>query len=77
MTTFSDIRQVLQQKIDRLPDCQLQEVLEFVNNLPSQIPASLEKDSYYSDSQVDPLSEFIGAVHHGSLAQNIDRELYG
>ncbi|MFM7368361.1 MAG: type II toxin-antitoxin system HicB family antitoxin [Sphaerospermopsis kisseleviana] len=24
----------------------------------------------------DPLAEFIGAVEHGSLAQNIDQELY-
>lgn len=26
---------------------------------------------------VDPLAEFIGAVSHGSLAANLDDELYG
>ena len=30
-----------------------------------------------SSSHQDPLSRFIGAVSHGSLAANLDDELYG
>ena len=29
-----------------------------------------------SDANPDPLADFIGAVYHGALAQNTDRELY-
>ena len=29
-----------------------------------------------SDANPDPLADFIGAVSHGALAQNTDRELY-
>jgi peptidoglycan hydrolase CwlO-like protein len=76
MTTFSDIRQTLQQKLENLPDAQLQEILQFVNDLPSQMSEFQNSNINQLDSDIDPLSEFIGAVSHGSLAQNIDRELY-
>ena len=75
MVLTSDLRQILQQKLDSLPDTQLQAVLQFVNDLSVPTPESPENTNNQPNS--DPLAEFIGAVHHGSLAQNIDRDLYG
>ncbi|MFM6210771.1 hypothetical protein [Planktothrix sp.] len=55
------------------------EVLQFVNFLiycQNQSFSLNLDDKTSKDSQVDPLAEFIGAVTHGSLAQNIDQEIY-
>jgi hypothetical protein len=68
MPTHQILKQELLAEIEKLPDSQLSAVLEFVNTLqlPTQ-PALKEQD---------PLSSFIGAVSHGSLAHSIDPELY-
>ena len=41
-----------------------------------QSPADVERSPQSRVGDRDPLSEFIGAVEQGSLAQNIDAEIY-
>ncbi|MEA5510997.1 hypothetical protein VB715_14580 [Crocosphaera sp. UHCC 0190] len=48
-----------------------------MNDLSIQTLESEEGKINQSDGDNDPLSKFIGAVFHGSLAKNIDQELYG
>jgi len=81
MTAIDSIKQELLRGIDKLPEKRLPEVLQFVNDLLSsqnqsfyqfQVDENLDR----SVADRDPLSEFIGAVAHGSIAQNIDAEIY-
>lgn len=83
MTAIDSIKQELFRGIEKLPATQLPEVLQFVNDLLSsqnqnfyQSPADVERSPQSLVGDRDPLSEFIGAVEHGSLAQNIDAEIY-
>lgn len=61
-------KRALLEAIEHLPEHHLIEVLRYVETLSE--PTAEEHAS-------DPLSEFIGAVEHGSLASTIDPELYG
>ncbi|WP_107668855.1 hypothetical protein [Cyanothece sp. BG0011] len=72
--TATDIKQELLNKIEKLPDSRLQTVLQFVNELPEFKETSLDD---IADENEDPLLGFIGQGNQGSLAQNIDEELYG
>lgn len=67
-------KQALLNAINQLPEQQLIEVLQYVQHLShaqkSTLPTKTERS-------FDPLSEFIGAVDSGSLAANLDDELYG
>ncbi len=81
MRAIDSIKQELLRGIDKLPETRLPEVLQFVNDLlssqnqsfyQSQVDENLDR----SVADRDPLSEFIGAVARGSLAQNIDAEIY-
>ena len=65
MTTTA-IRQEILQKINDLSERQLNQVLEFINQV-NQPP---------ENTMTDPLADFIGQVAHGTLAQNCDRDLY-
>ena len=65
--TTTEIRQEILQKINSLAEPQLDQILQFINQVDQLTPKSI----------IDPLADFIGKVEHGSLAQNIDRELYG
>jgi len=66
-------KQAIFEAIEQLPQ-QLTNVLQYIQqlasiqNLPSNKPLT---------SASDPLAEFIGAVSYGSLATNLDDELYG
>lgn len=71
MSTIANLRQLVLEEINQIPDEQLSQVLQFIHVLIST--SQLKKDE---DLINDPLAEFIGAVEHGSLAQNIDQELY-
>ena len=62
----TEIRQEILTKIDRLSERQLNQVLEFINQV-NQTP---------ENTMTDPLADFIGQVDRGTLAQNCDRELY-
>ena len=67
-------KQTLLNAIEQLPEKQLIEVLQYVQHLSHDREATLPAKT---DRPVDPLSEFIGAVDCGSLAANLDDELYG
>ena len=78
MTASQVLKQELQVKIEQLPANKLQEVLDFVSFLLQQNRASTHPQHIEELAlEKDPLLEFIGAVSHGSLAQEIDEELYG
>ncbi len=48
-----------------------------LTGLPEERVQHLENAEKIQTSQNDPLADFIGAVSHGSLAQQLDTELYG
>lgn len=66
-------KQALLNAIEQLPEQQLMEVLQYVQHLSHAHKSTLPAKP---DRVVDPLSEFIGAVDCGSLAANLDSELY-
>ena len=67
-------KQAILNAINQLPEQQLIEVLHYVQHLSHAQESTLPPKP---DHSVDPLSEFIGAVDSGSLAANLDNELYG
>lgn len=67
-------KQTLLNAIEQMPEQQLIEVLAYVQHLSPTQKSTLPNES---NKSVDPLAEFIGAVAHGSLAANLDNELYG
>ena len=74
------LKQELLVKIARLPEDRLREALDFVSFLLFQEQRGSDQDQESEpklDPGKDPLLEFIGKVSHGSLAQGIDKELYG
>jgi hypothetical protein len=72
--TATNIKQELLNKIEQLPASRLQAVLQFVNEFPEFKETSLNN---ITNDHEDPLLGFIGQGNHGSLAHNIDEELYG
>ena len=82
MTPTESLKQELLREIEKLPADKLKEVLQFVGllrdseNQHSYGDSEEQQKKDTSVSNTDPLSEFIGAVSHGSLAQNLDTELY-
>jgi hypothetical protein len=71
MTTFTNIRQQVLQEINKLPDQQLNQVLQFLNNI--KITSTIRNNENILN---DPLADFIGGVENGTLAQGCDQELY-
>jgi len=79
MTVEQLLKQKLWQEIERLPLYRLQQVLDFVSFLRSRSEYHLsppEETKPVLDAEADPLLEFVGSISHGSLAQDIDEELY-
>ncbi len=85
MTPIQNVKQELLREIEKLPEHKLPEVLQFVSFLlfsqnhnfqRNQNHLEHQKKNDTSDANPDPLADFIGAVSHGALAQNTDRELY-
>jgi hypothetical protein len=66
-------KQVLLEAIEQLPEQYLCDVLQYVRHLSDTSKSNPTKEPR---QVADPLSDFIGAVSHGSLAANLDRELY-
>jgi hypothetical protein len=62
---------------ERLPAAKAQEVLDFVEFLLAKEEQSKATGVIESDPGKDPILKFIGAASHGSLAHNIDSDLYG
>lgn len=77
MTTKA-LKEQLIKELEKLPEVHLREALDFVgylrtkegNEAAKKLPEDL-------DPKKDPLLKFTGGVSHGSLAQEIDEELYG
>lgn len=78
MKNTSILKEKLVQKISKLPANQLQEALDFINFLLSKKQnGSKSEPENDLDPALDPILKFIGGVSYGSLAKNIDTELYG
>lgn len=72
------LKEQLVQEIEKLPEERLGEVLDFVGYLLSkEKKARVTEPREDLDPAKDPILQFIGRVSHGSLAKDIDRELYG
>jgi hypothetical protein len=70
MMNPSPAQQQLLEAIAPLSDRQITLILKFIETLAHQ-PTPL------TVANPDPLENFIGASHHGSLASAIDESLYG
>jgi chaperonin cofactor prefoldin len=76
--TAEALKERLIKELEKLPEDRLREVLDFVGYLlvkGRKEPTPKPLDSL--DLQKDPILKFIGGVSHGSLAKEIDKELYG
>ncbi len=67
-------KQAVINAIEQLPEQQLIEVLQYIQHLSPTLQSTLPTET---NQVADPLAEFIGAVDRGSLAANLDSELYG
>ena len=78
MSAGTPLKERLAQEIDKLPEDRLQEVLNFVRYLLSREQMAWEKEPEMDlDPAKDPILSFIGGVSLGTLAKDIDSELYG
>ena len=78
MSTGSMLTEQLVRELARLPEERLHEVLHFVESLLRQEEqARADTLLQERDPAKDPLLQYSGGVAHGSLACNIDQELYG
>jgi Protein of unknown function (DUF2281) len=72
----SGMREKLLTTIEEIPENKLGELLDFMEFL-------LEKARHTKEARLDldpgrdPILKYIGGVSHGSLAKNVDSELYG
>lgn len=63
-------------QMNGLPEESLREVLDFVASL-SNGESNQIKTNADREPEHDPILRFIGGASHGSLAREIDGELYG
>lgn len=71
------LKERLVKELDRLPEERLREVLDFVEYIIVKESKSLISEPLEElDPEKDPILKFIGGVSHGSLAKDIDEELY-
>ena len=78
MDNVNALRERLAQEIIQLPEDKLAEVLNFAGSLLTKEHKVWAPGSPGDlDPAQDPILKFIGGVSHGSLAKDIDRELYG
>ena len=77
MDTAGMLKTEINQELDKLPEDQLRQVLDFVEQL---LNSKRKEQPPHTTSPLpledDPILKFIGGASHGSLAQNIDDELY-
>jgi hypothetical protein len=71
-----EIKKKLLTAIEELPESKLGELLDFMEFLLEKGRRS-SKQKIDLDPGRDPILEYIGGVSHGSLAKDIDTELYG
>ena len=70
------IKQRLLTTIEEIPESKLGELLDFMEFLLEK-ERNKKKGKLELEPGKDPILEFIGGVSHGSLAKDIDSELYG
>ena len=75
MTETEALKNKIVQEISNLPPEKLGDVLNFVSNLTDDEKQS--DGAKMGAPEKDPILKFIGGVSHGSLAHDIDGELYG
>ncbi len=70
---------VVKEAIGHLSEDKLTEVFDFVGYLLAREKKEEKEkaEELELDPQKDPILKYIGGVSHGSLAKDIDRELYG
>jgi hypothetical protein len=71
-----EVRERLLTTIEEIPESKLGEVLDFMECLLEKERHKKETRSAL-DPRKDPILEYIGGVSHGTLAKDIDAELYG
>ena len=74
------VKDVVKEALERLPEDKLTEVFDFVSYLLAKEKREeerAEEPELDLDPEKGPILKYIGGVSHGSLAQDIDRELYG
>ncbi len=75
------LRDAVKEALEHLPEKMLAEVFDFVSYLLAKEERESREEKEEGrklDPQKDPiLRYYIGGVSHGSLAKDIDRELYG
>ena len=77
MEAKHSLKDTLMKAIEKLPEDQLDELLHFVEYLRAKKnQQSDEQRVQESAHQPDPLDQYIGGVSSGSLAHDIDEELY-
>jgi hypothetical protein len=78
---MSDMKAKILEALDALPEERQREVLDFVEFLQNRTPVPEEEPPEDGKEDLnpedDPILDAIGSVSHGSLAQNIDEDLYG
>lgn len=79
MVLKENLRQKLHVAIEKLPEDRLQPVLDLVDQLlPNEKSSSVLPASEQEPVPArDPLLDYIGGINHGTLAQDVDKELYG
>ncbi len=72
------LEDVVKDALGRLSEDKLAEVFDFVGYLLAREKREeLEKEEELDPNPPPPLLKYIGGISHGSLAKDIDRELYG
>ena len=73
------LRDAVKEAVERLPEEMLTEVFDFMSYLLTKEERKWKEGKKRElDPQKDPiLRYYMGGVSHGSLAKDIDRELYG
>ncbi|MBA7520746.1 hypothetical protein ES705_12843 [subsurface metagenome] len=74
------VKDVVKEALERLSEDKLTEVFDFVSYLLAKEKMEGEREEKSEldlDPKKDPILKYIGGVSHGSLAKDIDRELYG
>ena len=81
MASTEQLKKNLSKKIEKLPEYKLNEVLDFVNFIlykeNTYKPAFKEENREIPSNNNEAIMKFIGGISYGSLAQDIDKELYG
>ncbi len=75
MAQSETLRNILLKEISQLPDDYIQEILDFTEFITEKRRKHGNRKNTENNNNL--WHEFIGGVEHGSLAQDIDKELYG